>query len=304
MKVIQLSKNNIAEYREYLTPDIAEMALRAFSHGLIVLDNDIPSASILWRQQNIMSHDPCESHIISFRAGNEEANDLLFSEYKKHMEDEDVALSVVELTARDHAPEKEALKKAGFKVSLMEDDTIKVKLSALKMLPFFVKITRQPFIHPLMDMSAKQYNETVRKMLFKNKYGLCEDIAFLPRSYFDEEVSCYCEIQDEIVGVFLVHRTPSGGIKPELMTSWTEDSKKYIPVLITHSLLFAAEIYDPGDMVILDRHNIQSLALVEKFFPDRIGVPIFIGMRAEKTVAKDRSLELFEEFLRTSDGLF
>ncbi|MCR5098520.1 MAG: hypothetical protein K6B14_06195 [Lachnospiraceae bacterium] len=128
-------------------------------------------------------------------------------------------------------------------------------------------------------MSAKQYNDTIRKMLFMNKFGLCEDIAFLPRSYFDGEVSCYCEVSNEIVGVFLVHRTPGGEIKPELLTGWSDDIKKYIPVLSTHSLLFAVEMYDARDMDILDRHNIQSLALVEKFFPDKIGVPVFIGKR-------------------------
>ena len=77
-------------------------------------------------------------------------------------------------------------------------------------------------------------------------------------------------------------------IKPDILTCWSPDAKNYIPILLMHSLLFAAEIYDAGDTVILDRYNFRSLALVEKFFPDKIGLPVFIGERNESDLYADK----------------
>ena len=282
MKTVLLNNENITFYADDLTADLSERSLRPFSHGLVVEDNGAPVASLLWEQKNIMSKAPTESLIFHFHAGDESANELLFSEYKKHMIDEDVSRSVVRIHAKGSSDEKKALKKAGFRVSLGEDDIVTTKLSVLRAMPAFAKKKRLECIHPLMDMPDLRYNRTIREMLFKNLFGLCEDLAFLPRAFFDNEVSCYFEDNGEIRGVMLIHRSAGQNIRPELMTAWGADYTRIMPLLIAHSLDFAGEIYDPGDTVVIDRHNIQSLALIEKLLPQKIGHPIFVGERPEK----------------------
>ena len=282
MKIVVLDKDNITGYTDHLTADLTERTLRPFSHGLVVEDGDVAVASLLWEQKNIIQKAPMESLIFHFRGGDDKANELLFSEYKKHMADEDVSLSKVRIYARDHADEKKALKKAGFKVSLGEDDIVTTRLSVLRAMPVLALKKRLKSIHPLLDMTDIGYNRMIREMLFKNLFGLCEDLAFLPRDFFDNEVSCYYEEDGEVRGVMLIHRSAGNNLRPELMTAWGTDYAKIMPQLISHTLEFAGDIYDPGDTVIIDRHNIHSLALIEKLMPQKIGHPIFIGERPEK----------------------
>ena len=199
------------------------------------------------------------------------------------MTDEAVSLSKVRIYARGHDKEKKALKNAGFKVSLGEDDIVTAGFSVVKAMPVFAIKKRLESIHQLKDMTDTLYNKTIREMLFKNLFGLCEDIAFLPRDYFDNDVSCYYENGKEVRGVMLVHKSAGNKIRPELMTGWGADYAKIIPLLISHSVYFAGEFYDPGDTVVIDRHNIQSLALIEKLLPQKIGNPIFVGERIETT---------------------
>ena len=85
----------------------------------------------------------------------------------------------------------------------------------------------------------------------------------------------------------LIHVTDNGEVKPELLSGWGPDSQKVLPVLVAHSVLFADEIFSPGDVAVIDRHNSQSLALVEKLFPNKIGVPIFMGTRDESARTED-----------------
>lgn len=282
MRIIKLNKENISDYRDHIGLDIAERAIRSFSHGLVAIDKDAPVASIVWEQKNIMSNEPCESLIFHFSAGDDEANELLLSEYKKHMIDEDIYVSRAQIAAKGHANEKKALQKAGFKVSLGEDDVVEVKLSVMLAMPLVAKVKKMANVHPLGEMPDIVFNENVRKMLFMKRYGLCEDIAFLQRSHFDEEISCYFEKDKDVRGLMLVHKTAEGSLRPELLTGWGSDFNKILPVLLVHSVIYAGEICDPGETVIIDRHNTQLLALVEKILPQKIGVPVYIGERYEK----------------------
>ena len=282
MRIIKINKENISDYRDHIGVDVAEKAIRSFSHGLVAIDKAVPVASVVWEQKNIMSSEPCESLIFHFSAGDDEANELLLSEYRNHMIDEDIYISKVQIAAKGHVNEKKALQKAGFRVSLGENDVVEVKLSVMLAMPLVAKVKKLAYVHPLNEMSDIMFNENVRKMLFLKKYGLCEDIAFLKRSHFDEEVSCYFEKDRNVRGLMLVHRTDNGSLRPELLTGWGADFNKILPVLLAHSVIYAGEICDPGATVIIDRHNTQLLALVEKILPEKIGVPVYIGERYEK----------------------
>ena len=80
MEVLRLDEKNINKFKRYLSADVAERAMRPFAHGIVVIEGDEPRASLVWEQKNIMTGLPGESHIFSITVGDDEVNDLLFSD--------------------------------------------------------------------------------------------------------------------------------------------------------------------------------------------------------------------------------
>jgi hypothetical protein len=113
------------------------------------------------------------------------------------------------------------------------------------------------------------------------RYGVCDDLSYLPMSYFDLEVSSYFEKNDEIQGMQLYHRTPSGNLEIKLLIAWGKDFKKIFAKLFKRTLISAIEIYPDDTKVILNRHNEAAILLTEKLFPRSLGCPVYTGERKE-----------------------
>ena len=112
--------------------------------------------------------------------------------------------------------------------------------------------------------------------------GLCEDLEYLPRDYFDNDVSCYCEEDGMINGVLLVHEDALGELQIILMFAVGEDPQRIVGHLMSLALTNAKVIYKPQTKICIDRHNYAALALSEKLFPSGFGVPVYVGSRQER----------------------
>ena len=130
-------------------------------------------------------------------------------------------------------------------------------------------------------MTQRGFNSALRQFLTKGKYGLCEDLAYLPRSYFENDISCYSEMDGDINGIFLFHKKPSGGLLVVIMAALGSDFGKILPQMIKFSVTSAMENYPGETEVLIDRHNYASLALSEKLFPRGFGLPVYVGSRQE-----------------------
>lgn len=106
-------------------------------------------------------------------------------------------------------------------------------------------------------------------------------VPYLLRTYFENDVSCYSEDDDQINGLLLFHQNPSGGLVVVVMAAIGSDYGKIIPQMIRHAVTNALELYPPETEVLIDRHNYASLALSEKLFPRGFGTPVYIGSRIE-----------------------
>ena len=282
MHIVDLNEENIDEYIDYIAPDVAENIGRFFFRGILCFDEDDLSGGMIWEVRNTMREEKNESNIVWLRIDSDEAGEFLFDNYSDLISRDDVEVSTISLPARGASKEKESLENAGFKVVFMEGDLIKTKLSEIAELDAFKKVKPGDSIRPLKDMTQRGFNAGVRPFMDKGLYGLCQDLPYLPRSYFENDISSYSENEGQVNGLFLFHKNPSGGLAIMVMAAIGNDYGKILPQMIKHSITRAIEIYSPDTEVWIDRHNYASLALSEKLFPRGFGIPVFIGTRQEK----------------------
>ena len=282
MHIVDLNEENIDEYIDYIAPDAAENIGRFFFRGILCFDEDDLSGGMIWEVRNTMREEKNESNIVWLRIDSDEAGEFLFDNYSDLISRDDVEVSTISLPARGASKEKESLENAGFKVVFMEGDLIKTQLSEIAELDAFKKVKPGDSIRPLKNMTQRGFNAGVRPFMDKGLYGLCQDLPYLPRSYFENDISSYSENEGQVNGLFLFHKNPSGGLAIVVMAAIGNDYGKILPQMIKHSITRAIEIYSPDTEVWIDRHNYASLALSEKLFPRGFGIPVFIGTRQEK----------------------
>lgn len=281
MNILSLDEDNVEKFADYITPDIAENIGRTFVRGIVVLEDDIPVAGMVWEIKNMMRDTDNVSNILWLRIDDDDATELLFDRYKQALPGDDVVVSNISLPAKANEREKAALKNAGFLLKFMEGDVIRARLSEIAGLKFLKNITIGDNIHVLKTITQRGFTGAARQFISKGRYGVLEDLAYLSRSYFENDISSYSETDGQITGMFLFHRKPSGALVIVLMAALGGDFKKTLPQMIKCSISNAVEIYSPDTEIVIDRHNYASLALSEKLFPRSFGVPVYIGSRKE-----------------------
>ncbi len=281
MDIVNLDEYNIDEYNGYITPDVAENIGRTFFRGILALDEGKPVAGMIWEIRNMMGDAENISRIIWLKADSEDAAEDLFERYRESVITDDVVRSDFSLPAKTDSRETEILKKEGFDVKFMEGDLIKVRLSEIMKLPFIKKVKFEDNIRPLKTITQRGFNAGIKEFMNRGLYGICEDLPYLSRSYFENDVSCYSERDGQVNGLLLFHRNPSGGLVVAVMGAISSDYGRIIPQMMKQSVTNACDIYEPETEVWIDRHNYASLALAEKLFPRGFGTPVYIGSRRE-----------------------
>ena len=281
MEIVVLTEEKVEEYADYLTEDVAENISRTYYNGLIVEDDGSPVAGMVWEYRNVNSGESLESNICWLRVESEDAAKLMFERYGELVQDAEVKTSVFCLPAQTSKTEKQLLKDLGFSVVLSEGDRITATLSEIAAIGFVSKVKKNDAINPLRQISQRGLNGAIRRIMSLGHYGTCEDMNYLPRAYFENDVSCYSEDDGVINGLLLCHKTPSGKLEVVLLAVIGKETAKLLPQLIGTAVHYATENYPMDTEVIVNRHNDALLALGEKLFPEGFGIPMFTGSRAE-----------------------
>ena len=284
MNILALDENLIEQYKEYIPEDLAEDLERNFFHGLIAVSDGSPVGGIIWEVRNVVTSEEMEkeSSIHWIRLEDQDAARSLFEFYKLSIDIDDVVKSVYTLPARDFQEGKVALLEAGFTVDLMEGDVIRATLSDIMALPIFKKIKPQDDIKTLYTLSQSGFNVAIRRFAERGNKGICEDLEYLPREYFDNYVSCYCQMDDMINGILLFHAKQPGELQIVLMSAIGEESQRIVAQMMSYALACAKPLYKPSTQICIERHNYMTLALSEKLFPSGFGIPVYTGSRQER----------------------
>lgn len=284
LEIQEITEDNVFEYADLLGEDMAENLERTFYRGLAVVSEDSrqPLAMMIWELKNSEREDLDNVNSIEWLMISEnEAGERLFEEYGERAAKEKVKRSSFSIPAKPGNPEKALLKQLGFTAKLTEGNHIVVKVGEFSKLPLMKNRKKDPSIAPLKDATTRMFRKGIYRCVSMNFYGICEDLSYLPMSWFEPDVSCFSVKEDTINGFLLFHRQPSGCLSLQLLAAMGKDYQKTLVGLMRQAILSMEEYYPPETRVILDRHNQATLLLSEKLFPRGFGSPVYYGEREE-----------------------
>ena len=279
MNIKEIMEDNIEDYSSVISDDVAENMERMYFRGLACHDDDdnIQSA-IIWELRSVEKDADTEAQIECVYAENPDSLGTLLEEYHNQATDEDVVRTFFELTSLDDKVGS-ALGGCGFDVSSVESRDVIIPVSELRTLPLMKK--RPPdYVKSIADLDLKSYHQGIMKILFKDDVSAMEDLSYIPKTWFEQDVSCYVTTDDKVNGFLLVHEFPSGILMPVLYNATGPDFLKDLAYMMIYSIAWAAKKH-PDAKVLVRRRNKNVAAMVGKLFPGKKGFPAMAGKREE-----------------------
>ena len=284
MKIIDITEDNLEIYTDYLGEDMAENLNRMFYRGVVAVDDDstYPKGALVFRFVNLEEKAENEAVIEWLKVDDVDAGDALMEAYQNKIREKEVVRSSFVLPIAQGKLLKNFMKANGFTVRLYEGDDLISCVDEMTKLPVLNMKIPMEGVHPLSNMLMRDFRKEMSRCVEAGRKGTCEDLAYLPMSYFDQNISSYVEKNGEVMGMQLYHKSPSGSLEIKLLIAWTKDFRLIFPQLFKQTLTSAIELYPQDTPVILNRHNEASLLLAEKLFPRGFGRPIYKGERIEE----------------------
>ena len=282
METVYLSIENLYLYEDYINPDVAENIGREFFRGLVVCKGDVPCAAIVWEFLHLYDeHHPTVSRISWMKISDREAGEMLMDLYTEVMDENDVERSIFEFEAETVRDETEILKQNGFKVLEGEGSRIELKLEDFKNLSFLKKGKIPSYIKSIGELQKRTFRRGVADCVYYTKRDLSPDIIRLPLEWYEPELSCCNESDDECNGFLLVHKCVSGKMRIELLADWGPEPQIDMLYMIRYSLKQAFKLYPPDTKVIIIRSDKALIKLVSYLFPNKHGLKCVGGKRSE-----------------------
>ncbi len=281
MDIRKITDENIEEYADIFEPDAITDIKREFYRGIALHEagNDSANAAIIWELKNTEEDIDTEAELEYLYLGDASSGDKLFDAYKDEIAGDNVRKSYFEFENPEADVEK-VTGKAGFDPKSKESRDIVVTVEELASLSFVKKQT-VPYITAISELMVRQYRKGITNCLFHGRKGLLEDLAFLPMSYFDQDVSSCVQTDGKANGFLLVHKTSKDELIVDLLFAMEPDAKINLIHMLRYSINAAAEKYPPDTKVYLRRHNEMTVNIIKKLFPNKQGTTVLAGERGE-----------------------
>ena len=281
MSLVEISADNAEEYRGFIDEDMIENLDRAFFRGLGVEDDEgEPAGALVFEIKNSESEEDTRSRIRLLNVSDEAVKGQQMEGYSEAVSEEEVVESFYE-SADESLPSE--LISQGFTKEESESQDLSVTVADVKKIAGMFKAIKTPsYITGLSDMSTKQFRSFVKNCLFNGKRGLLEDLAYLPKTWFEEEISSCALTDDELTGVLLFRQLPSGSLHAVLYTAFGPDFQRNLSLLLARTIQKVVELYPDDTVIVVRRHNDTVKKLMDKLFAGRAGARIYSGSRAEK----------------------
>ena len=282
MSITQITEENASKYTDYIPAETISDLSRSCCRGMALeaVGSDEPDATMVWMLKNLEDdNNPTRAQIIWFGVFSEEDPGALFDAFFESIKSEGAVNAFFEFEDLEPS-EKSYFEKAGFNLGEAESRDICVTVGDMGGLGLGQK-DPPPYIKSLSSIGIKEFRAGVMASVFHGRYGLLDDLPFLPMGRYEPEISS-CVITDgKVDGLLLVHKTLSEKFIVELLFAMKPDADLKLIKMMRRSVRAAVASCNKDDIVILRRHNQMSADLVKKLFPDKTGV---IVMRGEKDV--------------------
>ena len=282
MHFLDLYKDNISDYSEWIDPDVAENISRAYYRGIAALDSydDSLKAIVIWELKSLEEQDDTESEIEWIYSENPGSVDPLIKEYESRILADEVKRSFFESTVIDQ-PMADALEGCDFTVSSVESKFLRIPLKEFTALPFMKKKVPS-YVQNIGSIKKMEFCQGIMNLLCRTEVESIEDLSYLPIDWFDPDVSCCIKTDGKVNSFLLVHTCSSGVLLPVLFFAVGADYRQNLLEMMRFSIREAARHYSEDTPVLVRRRNQEITKLMSKLFPTKKGAQAFAGDREEK----------------------
>ncbi len=278
MKIIDITEENKQEYEGLLDEECLRSIGREYYRGIAGNDGSSEgfNSALVWeiKGKEDIGRDTA-SEILFYKAPDEECGSELLAEYDSSIEFENVVKSSFEFPTLSGS-ERSSIEKSGYEVKGGESRDVIVTVGELASLPFAAK-TPPPYIKSLAEITMRQFKAGLMASVLHERFGLLEDLPFLPMSWYHLDISSCIITDDKINGLLLVHELKEGLFIVELLFAMQPDANINLLNMIRYSIRAADRLCDKNDKVILRRHNKMSEDLIRKLFPYKKGAEVLKG---------------------------
>ncbi len=278
MRIENLTTENVSDYTEFLTQDIAGWIGRSFVCGFVLLPEEEPApvAGMVWQLVSGEDEYETDSRILFIKAEDDENADLLLNEYSELAKDMDCERSLFQLPAVLGGVEKKALERAGFTLETGEGEVVSLALADLGMALITEKDGRREDIKRLGEADERSFDVAMAELEMDGISGTCMDLAYLPKDFFENDISCFLDDGGDISAMILFHKRASGKIELDLMSGVGEYETDGVE-LFKQAVLFSEGIYAPNTKFLFDRSDENTAAFLNGFFPKAKGAQVVAG---------------------------
>ncbi|MBR3306394.1 MAG: hypothetical protein IKI75_03945 [Lachnospiraceae bacterium] len=287
MGIVEIAEDSVEDFLGLMDVDAAENIGREFFRGIGVTGKDGEAiAALIWELKHLEDDDRAtESRIHFLASGGKEADKLMLAEYTRLAQEDDVTRSYYEMCGERAETAAKVLKSCGFSMRETEGQMVSMDLGGLSSHKVVSLGNVPDYIFSLDKLMVRQFHKGVTNCLFHSRRELLEDVDSLPMSWYESGVSCCCETDERINGFLLVHETPSGKLRAEMLTAHGPDYRENLMLMMRFSIRKALEKYPPETEVLVERHDDHVRALITYMAPGIKGMGAYCGERKEGRVA-------------------
>ncbi|MCR5403976.1 MAG: hypothetical protein K6E91_09210 [Butyrivibrio sp.] len=277
MTITQITEDNILQYTEIIPAELVTDLDREYFRALAgAEDKDDPEAVIIWELKDLEDETSPTKAVIHFLdAPDDQIARMMISAFEQKIADDGVGLVTFEIKEMKEDLQS-AFEEEGYVLTEENSNNITVTVSELSELRLGDRKIPD-YIRSLSDINPRQFKAAVMTSVFHGRYGILDDLPFLPMTRFDQDVSSCVITDDKISGLLLVRKTMDSQYVVELFFAIQPDANKNLLNMMRFSIRSAVKYCYEEDTVILKKHNKESSLLIEKLFPDKEGPMVIKG---------------------------
>ena len=283
MEIVEITQYNLSEFAGILPSDMAENIGRACFHAIGITEDgqDTAKAALVWEIRNVEKQNTAQSELKCFYAKDEASGSPLLEKYSEMIafSSETVDCSYYEFEGENELISR-LMKQSGFEESVKESSKIEIKVAELKKLKLGKKKT-PPHILSTNEIRGLKFCQGIANCMFRGKRGLLEDLDTLPEDWFEHDISSCTMTDGRIDGMFLVHKTPSGILRPVLLMCSGPDARENLLYMLKYTAEKTVMHYSDDTLIEVRCLHEYAKALVDNLFPDKHGEEIVYGIRRE-----------------------
>ena len=263
MIAVEITSENAGEYVSLIGNELCSSMERVYFRGIASMENDALAGVLIYELIHTESVETTEGRI-RFLHGDTKALSFLLTEYEKRAREEGASISYFETVDEGLA---QILRDNGFEVIEASDGILHITVGDLKELSVLLALEKNSTIRSIRDITSFQFHDMTKACCLKGNLELLDDLPYLPKSWYDQDVSVCSLKQPEVNGLFLVRKTEDNELHPMLLIAFGTMSNKNLIQMLAFSRKVAMDKY-PDDMpLVINCQNSYTRALTDKLFP-------------------------------------